>query len=158
MSIVVTDLHRSSIHCIVLQGRRNNLYSRNSSWDHTYRTVWACTCLQHLHILPHCNCLQYPQSTEWWLPPQMRISTVTLFQPEANKQLRKLLHSAAQSAQNGLHSVKWDMMEWLHCSTKFNFFFGTRGKISNPNRTFNAEFKCVSSFSPPPTVCSWEPS
>ena len=33
------------------------------------------------------------------------------------------------------------------------FFFGTRGKISNPNRTFNAEFKCVSSFSPSPTVC-----
>ena len=33
------------------------------------------------------------------------------------------------------------------------FFFGTRGKISNPNRTFKAEFKCVSSFSPSPTVC-----
>jgi len=33
------------------------------------------------------------------------------------------------------------------------FFFGTRGKISNPNRTFNAEFKCVSSFYPSPTVC-----
>ena len=38
------------------------------------------------------------------------------------------------------------------------FFFGTRGKIPNPNRTFNAEFKCVSSFSPSPTVCLWEPS
>ena len=34
------------------------------------------------------------------------------------------------------------------------FFFGTRGKLSNPNRTFKAEFKCVSSFSPSPTVCS----
>jgi len=33
------------------------------------------------------------------------------------------------------------------------FSFGTRGKISNPNSTFNAEFKCVSSFSPSPTVC-----
>ena len=33
------------------------------------------------------------------------------------------------------------------------FFFGSRGKISNPNRTFKAEFKCVSSFSPSPTVC-----
>ena len=33
------------------------------------------------------------------------------------------------------------------------FFFGTRGKISNPNRTFKAEFKCVSSFSLSPTVC-----
>ena len=32
-------------------------------------------------------------------------------------------------------------------------FFGTRGKISNPNRAFNAEFKYVSSFSPSPTVC-----
>jgi len=32
------------------------------------------------------------------------------------------------------------------------FFFGTQGKISNPNRTFNAEFKYVSSFSPSPTV------
>src|SRR5215475_11366252 len=32
-------------------------------------------------------------------------------------------------------------------------FFGPRGKISNPNRTFNAEFKCVSSFSPSPTLC-----
>jgi hypothetical protein len=31
------------------------------------------------------------------------------------------------------------------------FFFGTRGKISVPNRTFNAEFKYVSSFSPSPT-------
>jgi len=46
----------------------------------------------------------------------------------------------------------------LHWSTKFNFFFGTRGKISNPNRTFNAEFKCVSCFFPSPTVCLWEPS
>ena len=26
-------------------------------------------------------------------------------------------------------------------------------EISNPNRTFKAEFKCVSSFSPSPTVC-----
>jgi len=33
------------------------------------------------------------------------------------------------------------------------FFFGTRGKISNPNRTFNGEFKCVSSVSPSRTVC-----
>jgi len=33
------------------------------------------------------------------------------------------------------------------------FFFGTQRKISNPNRTFNSEFKCVSSFSPSPTVC-----
>jgi hypothetical protein len=32
------------------------------------------------------------------------------------------------------------------------FFFGPRGKVSNPNRTFNADFKCVSSFSPSPTV------
>ena len=31
-------------------------------------------------------------------------------------------------------------------------FFGTRGKIPNPNRTFNAEFKYVSGFSPTPTV------
>ena len=31
------------------------------------------------------------------------------------------------------------------------FFFGTRGKMSNPNRAFNAEFKYVSSFSPSPT-------
>jgi len=37
-------------------------------------------------------------------------------------------------------------------------FFGTRGKVSNPNRTSNAEFKCVSSFYPSPTVCLWEPS
>lgn len=29
-----------------------------------------------------------------------------LFQPEANKEVRKLLHSAAQCAKNGLHSVK----------------------------------------------------
>jgi len=32
-------------------------------------------------------------------------------------------------------------------------FFSTRGKISNPYRTFNAEFRCVSSVSPSPTVC-----
>jgi len=32
------------------------------------------------------------------------------------------------------------------------FFFGTRGKISNPNRNSNAEFKYVSSFSPSPTI------
>jgi hypothetical protein len=30
-------------------------------------------------------------------------------------------------------------------------FFGTRGKLSVPNRTFNTEFKYVSSFSPSPT-------
>jgi hypothetical protein len=32
------------------------------------------------------------------------------------------------------------------------FFFGPRGKIFNPDSTFNAEFKYVSSFSPSPTV------
>jgi hypothetical protein len=31
-------------------------------------------------------------------------------------------------------------------------FFGPRGKIFNPNRTFNADFKCLSSFSSSPTV------
>jgi hypothetical protein len=31
-------------------------------------------------------------------------------------------------------------------------FFATRGKLSVPNRTFNAEFKYVSSFSPSPVV------
>jgi hypothetical protein len=31
-------------------------------------------------------------------------------------------------------------------------FFGPQGKISNPDRTFNAEFKYVSSFSQSPTV------
>jgi len=36
-----------------------------------------------------------------------------LFQPEANKEVRKLLHSAAQCAKNGLHSVKWDVTERL---------------------------------------------
>jgi hypothetical protein len=35
------------------------------------------------------------------------------------------------------------------------FFFGKRGKISVPNRTFNAELKYVSSFSPSPTVFFW---
>ena len=34
----------------------------------------------------------------------------------------------------------------------FFFFRHTRGKVSNPNRTFNAEFKYVSSFSPSPMV------
>jgi hypothetical protein len=33
------------------------------------------------------------------------------------------------------------------------FFFVPRGKIYNPDSTFNAEFKHVSSFSPSPTVC-----
>jgi hypothetical protein len=32
------------------------------------------------------------------------------------------------------------------------FFFVPRGKISNPDGTFNAEFKYVSSFSPSTTV------
>jgi hypothetical protein len=36
----------------------------------------------------------------------------------------------------------------FHWKTKFNFFFGIQRKISVPNRTFNAEFKYVSSFSP----------
>jgi hypothetical protein len=40
----------------------------------------------------------------------------------------------------------------LHWSTKFNFFFVPRGKLSNPDRTFNAEFKYISSFSLSPTV------
>jgi hypothetical protein len=31
-------------------------------------------------------------------------------------------------------------------------FFVPRGKISNPDSTFNAEFKHLSSFSPSPTV------
>jgi hypothetical protein len=39
-----------------------------------------------------------------------------------------------------------------HWSTKFNFFLVPRGKISNPDSTFNAEFKYVISFSPSPTV------
>jgi len=52
-----------------------------------------------------------------------------LFQPEANKKLRKLLHSAAQCTQNVLHSVKWDMTERLlmvggNRMAKFNVLFG----------------------------------
>jgi hypothetical protein len=39
----------------------------------------------------------------------------------------------------------------FHGTTKFNFF-GTREKISVSNRTFNTEFKYVSSFSPSPMV------
>jgi hypothetical protein len=39
-----------------------------------------------------------------------------------------------------------------HWSTKFNFFFVPRGKISNPDSTFNTEFKYVTSFSPSPTI------
>jgi hypothetical protein len=39
-----------------------------------------------------------------------------------------------------------------HWSTKFHFFFVPRGKISNPDSTFNTEFKHVSSFYPSPTV------
>ena len=35
---------------------------------------------------------------------------------------------------------------------KISLFFVPRGKISNPNRAFNAEFKYVNSFSPSPTV------
>ena len=35
---------------------------------------------------------------------------------------------------------------------KISLFFGTQGKISNPDRVFNAEFKYISSFSPSPTV------
>ena len=31
-------------------------------------------------------------------------------------------------------------------------FFGTRRKISNPNRNFNTKFKYVRSFSPSPTA------
>jgi hypothetical protein len=38
------------------------------------------------------------------------------------------------------------------------FFFVPRGKISNPDSTFNAEFKYVSSFSPSPTVFLWQSS
>jgi hypothetical protein len=34
----------------------------------------------------------------------------------------------------------------------FTFFFVPRGKISNPDSTFNTEFKEVRSFSPSPTV------
>ena len=46
-------------------------------------------------------------------------------------------------------------LQWINNTGQQNLtlLFGTRGKISNPNRTFNAEFKCVSSFSPSPTVC-----
>jgi hypothetical protein len=48
----------------------------------------------------------------------------------------------------------WKCLMWhkLHWSTKFHFFFVPRGKISNPDSTFNTEFKYVSSFSPSPTV------
>jgi hypothetical protein len=67
-----------------------------------------------LHTLPHCNCSQYPWSTGWWLPPQIWISTVTFcFNLKANKELENLLNSATQNAQNGIYSVKEEMMEWL---------------------------------------------
>jgi hypothetical protein len=36
------------------------------------------------------------------------------------------------------------------------FFFVPRGNISNPDSTFNAEFKYVSSFSSSPTVLLWQ--
>jgi hypothetical protein len=49
----------------------------------------------------------------------------------------------------GLNMIR---MSGLHWSTKFNFFFVPREKISNPDSTFNAEFKYVSTFSPSPTV------
>jgi hypothetical protein len=50
--------------------------------------------------------------------------------------------------------VKWGKMcIFTYFTGKQNLtFFGTRRKISVPNRTFNAEFKYVSSFSPSPTV------
>jgi hypothetical protein len=39
----------------------------------------------------------------------------------------------------------------------FTFFFVPRGKISNPDSTFNTEFKYVSNFSRSPTVFLWQP-
>ena len=67
--------------------------------------------------------------------------------------------SAAQSFHfplSGLHCQRPHYSQDSSGNTgqqNLTFFFGTRGKIYNPNRTFNAEFKCVSSFSPSPTVC-----
>jgi hypothetical protein len=58
----------------------------------------------------------------------------------------KSVGHSSRGTSHGLH------LRTLHWTTKFNIFFGTRGKISNPNITFNAEFKYVSSFSPSPTV------
>jgi len=77
MNVVITDLHRSNIHCKVPQGSRNTPCSRNSSWDHTCRTVSACTCSQHLHTLPHCNCSQYPWNRKWQLTPWTLMPTAT---------------------------------------------------------------------------------
>jgi hypothetical protein len=57
-----------------------------------------------------------------------------------------------------MHSGKCLEFNKIHWSVKFNFFFGTRGKISVSNRTFNTEFKYESSFSPSPTVFLWQPS
>jgi hypothetical protein len=60
------------------------------------------------------------------------------------------------------HHVRGDPCTYctdlLHWSTRFNFSFVPRGKISNPDRNFNAEFKYASSFSPSPTVFLWQPS
>jgi hypothetical protein len=43
------------------------------------------------------------------------------------------------------------LFEKITLVNKISLFFVPRGKISNPDSTFNAEFKYVSSFSPSPT-------
>jgi hypothetical protein len=43
-------------------------------------------------------------------------------------------------------------LEYYTGQQNLTFFFVPRGKISDPDGTFNAEFKYVSSFSPSPTV------
>jgi len=49
--------------------------------------------------------------------------------------------------------LKWPGSKPDDYTRQQNFtFFGPRGKISNPNRAFNAEFTYVSSLSPSPTV------
>jgi hypothetical protein len=53
---------------------------------------------------------------------------------------------------NYLYSVIKKSLAQLTGQQNLTFFFVPRGKISNPDSTFNAELKYVSSFSPSPTV------
>ena len=133
------------------------------SWRSLWTCPWGLSLLLMEIFLVKCetSCFETVLLKYWFI----KISKLSEVRVEEFRSIVKRQRLSTVGAEAYHWMLFWSAPIWsvmsllqLHWSTKFNFFFGTRGKISNPYRTFKAEFKCVSSFSPSPTVCLWEPS
>ena len=113
------------------------------------------TLLTWLHLI--CTC-SHDWNQHWWdgtfviLLTYLRMGRKSWkgFNKMTSRKVSNSLTLAGRSVQ--LHEGLLLRKRSLNLGNKISLIFGTRGKISNTNRAFNAEFKYVSSFFPSPTV------